>query len=98
MLRKHREVVSFPEKGSEVSGQRVYKSLPLGAILVRFQHAQVATKIIQPKGTQATNQAVIDHVPLMVGEHDPCTLIDQLTYSTKMRVRQRKTLSHLLHE
>ena len=50
MLRKDREVVSFPEKGREVSGQRVYKSLPLGAILVRFQHAQVTTKIIQPKG------------------------------------------------
>ncbi|MNP32797.1 hypothetical protein D3C76_1260010 [compost metagenome] len=76
MLRQHREVVSFPEKGGQVGGQRVDKRLPLRAVRVRFQHAEVATKIIQLERAQATHKTVVDHVPLVIGKHNPRALVD----------------------
>ena len=75
-FRQHREMVPFAEEGRQVGGQRVDKSLPLCAALICFQHAEVVAKIIQPQRTQSTNQAVINHIPLVVRQHDPRALVD----------------------
>ncbi|MNY32447.1 hypothetical protein D3C86_1666630 [compost metagenome] len=49
MFRQHREMVAFAEERRQVSGQRVNKRLPLSAVLVRFQHAEITAKIIKLK-------------------------------------------------
>ncbi|ESC05686.1 hypothetical protein SEEC0006_09089 [Salmonella enterica subsp. enterica serovar Choleraesuis str. 0006] len=64
------------EKSGQVGSQSVDKSLPLSAVLISLQHTEITAKIIQSQGTQPTDQAVINHIPLMVGQHDPCTLVD----------------------
>ena len=71
-----RRYLAAAEKSGQVSGQRVDKSLPLCAALIRFQHAEIVTKIIHSQRTQTTDQAVVNHVPLVVRQHDPRTLVD----------------------
>ncbi len=69
-------MVRLPKKCSQVGGQSVDKSLPFSTGLISFQHTEITAKIIQSQGTQPTDQAVINHIPLMVSQHDPCALVD----------------------
>ena len=53
------------------------------------------TKIIQVQRPQTPHQTVVNHVTLVIGQHDPGALVDQLTYPTKLRVGERQALRQL---
>lgn len=48
VVSQHRKMMSFAEKSGQVGGQGINKRLPLSAVLVGFQHAEIATKVVQP--------------------------------------------------
>ena len=95
MLRQRREMVRLAEERSQVGGQRIDKRLPLGAVSVGLQQAEIVTKIIQIQCPQASNQTVVNHVTLVIRQHDPGALVDQLTDPTKLRVGKRQALRQL---
>lgn len=95
MFGERREVVRLAEERRQVGGQRVNKRLPFRAVAVGLQLPQVMTKIIQVQRPQTPHQTVVNHVTLVIGQHDPGALVDQLTYPTKLRVGERQALRQL---
>lgn len=83
------------EKGRQVGGQRVDKRLPLRAVRVAFQQRQVVAEIVQSQQPQTAHQAVVNHLALMLRQHNAGALINQLADTAKMHVRQRQALHHL---
>ena len=85
----------FAEKRRQVGGQGIDKRLPFGAVRIAFQQRQIIAKVVQAQQPQASHQAVINHLALVLCQHDAGTLINQLADATKMHVQQRQALHHL---